>query len=77
MKITTYASSLAKRNKGKKPGQDVSVAQIAEVLKMMNEDSEGVLYALINGGVFVDGSNPDARDDNPRLTALKVLAKEL
>lgn len=44
MKINEYASSLAKRE-GKK--ESLSVAQISEVLKIVNQDLWGIPYFLV------------------------------
>ena len=73
MTINQYASSLAKRNKGRR-GFDMPVAQVLELLKQMNEDSEGGQYALIKGGLYVEGSTADSRDDHPCITGIKALA---
>lgn len=51
MKVTDYASRLAKLNKGKR-GHDVSVGQVSELLKQMNKDCDGWLYTCIKEGVF-------------------------
>lgn len=44
MKITDYVSDLTKREGGSK---QLDVAQVAEVLKLINKDLCGIPYALI------------------------------
>lgn len=69
-----YRRSVTTRE-GKKVS--ISDAQMAEVFKILNEDSEGLFYDLIRGGVFVPDSTPDSRDSDPNDDAIKAVAKRL
>lgn len=73
-KLLKYRRSVTKRE-----GKKISVndAQVAEIFHILNEDTEGLFYELIKGGVFVPGSSPDARDSNPYMDALKACVKHL
>lgn len=44
MKITDFAKRVALKERGKK---EVNIAQIAEILKVINTLTKGVLYAAI------------------------------
>lgn len=46
MKITVFAKKVAKREVGKK---QVNIAQIMEILKVVNTLTEGSLYKVIRG----------------------------
>lgn len=71
MKVTTYLDGLTRREGLK---FSTNRAQIGEVYKLMDGDSDGVLSVLVKAGVF---EGPFELDPTAVEKAIKALAKEL